>query len=269
MRAALALARREFVRFSRQPSRVVGAVLPPVLAWLLLGFGFGSSFRQPGAAAAGGYLAYFLPGTIALVVLFAAIFSTISVIEDRSEGFLQGVLVSPVAPSSIVLGKLMGGTALALLQGALLLPVAPFLGAPLGLARLAAAFGVLALLALALTGLGFFIAWSLESTQGFHAVMNLFLIPMWLLSGSFFPVTGAPGWLRAAMTVNPMTYGVAALRRALDEGQAAGLPSMALSACVTLLFALASFTACVVLVARNPSGPGPGRSARRSAFRRS
>ena len=110
VRAARALAWREVVRFLRQPSRIVGAFAPPLLAWLLLGAGFGSSFRVPGGGGAS-YVAYFFPGTVVLVVLFAAIFSTISVIEDRREGFLQAVVVSPVSPLAVAAGKIAGGTA--------------------------------------------------------------------------------------------------------------------------------------------------------------
>ncbi|HRY46244.1 MAG TPA: ABC transporter permease, partial [Thermoanaerobaculia bacterium] len=234
MRAAYALARREVVRFLRQPSRIVGAFAPPLLAWLLLGAGFGASFRAPGGAS---YLGWFFPGTVVLVVLFAAIFSTISVIEDRREGFLQAVVVSPVSPLAVAAGKIAGGTLLALAQGGALLLLAPVLGYTPSMAALVPALLVLAFVALALTGLGLAIAWMLESTQGFHAIMNLFLIPMWFLSGSFFPSEGAPAWLRAAMAVNPLTYGVAALRHALDPG-ASGLPSSGLSVAVTFAFAL-------------------------------
>jgi ABC-2 type transport system permease protein len=249
--AALALARREVVRFLRQPSRIVGAFAPPLLAWILLGSGFGASFRAPGGA---GYLAWFFPGTVVLVVLFAAIFSTISVIEDRREGFLQAVVVAPVSPLSIALGKIAGGTLLALAQGGALLALAPLLGAAPHASALVPALLVLALLALALTGLGLAIAWMLESTQGFHAIMNLFLVPMWFLSGAFFPADGAPAWLRAAMAANPLTYGVASLRRALDPA-APGLPSAGAALAVTFAFALGAALAATAVIARYPAGP--------------
>jgi ABC-2 type transport system permease protein len=253
VRAAYALAWREVARFVRQPSRIVGAFAPPLLAWLLLGAGFGSSFRVPGAEGTS-YVAWFFPGTVVLVVLFAAIFSTISVIEDRREGFLQAVVVSPVSPFAVAAGKIAGGTLLALAQGGALLLLAPLLGYAPSAAALAPALLVLAFVALALTGLGLAIAWMLDSTQGFHAIMNLFLIPMWFLSGSFFPAEGAPPWLRAAMAVNPLTYGVAALRRALDPA-AAGLPSATLSLAVTLAFALGAALVATAVIARYPAGP--------------
>ncbi|HRY45999.1 MAG TPA: ABC transporter permease, partial [Thermoanaerobaculia bacterium] len=203
------------------------------------------------------------PGTVVLVVLFAAIFSTISVIEDRREGFLQAVVVSPASPLSVAAGKIAGGTLLALAQGGVLLALAPLLGFAPSVVALAPALLVLALVALALTGLGLAIAWMLESTQGFHAIMNLVLIPMWFLSGSFFPAEGAPAWLRAAMAVNPLTYGVASLRRALDPATSAG-PSATLSVAVTLAFALGAALAAAAVIARFPAGPDhPARPSRR------
>jgi ABC-2 type transport system permease protein len=257
MRAALALARREVIRFVRQPSRVVGALLPPVLAWVLIGAGFGESFRVPGVAPGAGesYFAYFYPGTVVLVVLFASIFATISVIEDRREGFLQAVVVSPASPLAVASGKVLGGTVLSLVQGGALLLFVPVLGLPVRGPDLALAVAVLVLLSLALTGLGFSIAWSLESTQGFHAIMNLFLFPLWFLSGAFFPASSAPVWLRAVMAANPLTYGVAALRTALSPAPPPGLPSPGLSLAVTTGFALAMLALSAAVVARNPAGP--------------
>ena len=203
--------RRELVRFFRQPSRVAGAAGSPLLFWLFIGSGLSGSFRLPGAEGLG-YLEYFFPGTVTLVVLFAAIFSTISIIEDRREGFLQGVLAAPVPRTAIVAGKVLGGATLAWLQGAAFLLLAPFAGLRLDVPALLEAAGVLLLLALALTAIGFAFAWSVDSVQGFHAVMNLILVPMWLLSGAVFPLTGAPAWLAALMRIDPLTYGVAALR---------------------------------------------------------
>jgi len=215
MRGAAALWWREILRFARQPTRVLSAVGSPLVFWLLIGSGFSGSFRLPGAAEDVSYLEYFFPGTVVLLVLFAAIFSTISVIDDRNQGFLQGVLASPIGAGGLALGKVAGGATLAWAQGTAVLVLAPAAGIALDFRRLAAASGVLALMAFALTALGFPLAWKVDSTQGFHAVMNLILVPMWFLSGALFPLAGAPGWLRAAMTWNPLTYGVSALRQAL------------------------------------------------------
>lgn len=244
---------REIVRFYRQRSRIVGALATPVLFWILLGSGFSSSFRPSGAAPGMNYAEYFYPGTIVMIVLFTAIFSTISVIEDRKEGFLQAVLVAPVSRATIALGKILGGTTLALGQALLVLLAAPLLGISLGPADLVLVVAILFAIAFGLTALGFLIAWKMESTQGFHAIMNLLLMPMWFLSGAFFPSTGAPAWLRVLMAVNPLTYGLAALRRALYPAAAnvgADVPAFALSVAVTVAFGALGFLAARALVAR-------------------
>jgi ABC-2 type transport system permease protein len=251
--AVATLWQRELVRFYRQPSRVIGALAPPVLFWLLIGAGLGPSFHAPGAPGTS-YLAYFFPGVVILILLFTAIFSEISIIEDRREGFLQAVLVAPVPRSSVVLGKVLGGTTLALMQSALFLLLGPAVGLRLASAgALAALAAVLFLLAFALTALACAIAWWLDSSQGFHAIMNLFLIPMWLLAGTLFPVAGTPGWLGAVMRANPLTYGVAALRRVLAPADAAGLPGLGASLGVTAGCALLAFGSAVWVASRRPS----------------
>lgn len=251
--AVWALAWRELVRFFRQRTRVVGAVGQPVIFWVLFGAGLRGSFNPPEwAPAEMTYQEYFLPGIAALIVLFTSIFSTISIIEDRREGFLQGVLVAPIPRLSIVLGKLAGGTALAMLQAGLFLAVGPLLAfiglAPpmdLGVtpAAVAKTAGFLLLLSFSLTALGYCIAWPMESTQGFHAIMSVLLMPMWLLSGAFFPA--GEGWLGWVIRLNPLTYGVAGLRRSLYPPGTFGdgLPPLWLCVAASVGFA----TACVAL----------------------
>jgi ABC-2 type transport system permease protein len=241
--------RRELTRFFRQPSRIAGAVATPLLFWLFMGSGLSGSFRLPGGSGAFSYLEYFFPGTIVLVLLFAAIFSNISVIEDRHEGFLQGVLVAPVSRTALVTGKILGGATLAWLQGVIFLALAPFSGIHLTAASALEAAGVLALLAITLTALGFFFAWKLDSVQGFHAIMNVVLMPMWLLSGAFFPLSGAPRWLSALMRVNPLTYGVELLRGELSGPAASlsrSLPGPAVSIGVTIALCLVCLAASLL-----------------------
>jgi daunorubicin resistance ABC transporter membrane protein len=250
--AVCTLWRREMVRFLRQPSRIASAAGSPLLFWLFIGSGFSRSFRMPGAAGEMDYRQYFFPGTVALLVLFAAIFSTISVIEDRHGGFLQGVLVSPVPRASMVAGKVLGGASLAWLQGLAFVALAPAAGIRLDVATIAATAGVLALLALGLTAVGFAFSWKVDSTQGFHGVMNLLLIPMWLLSGALFPAAGAAPWLAALMRFNPMTYGVAALQHALHQVPAAGssVAGMPTSLVVMAAFCALAFAADLAVVRR-------------------
>jgi len=216
--AVYSLWHRELVRFLRQPSRLAGAFAMPLLFWVLIGSGLSSSFRLPGSSAQVSYLEFFFPGTVVLLILFGSIFSTFSVIDDRNAGFLQGVLVAPVGRATIVFGKVLGGSTLAWLQGMLVLMMAPLAGISLSVYVILAGASVLALLAVAMTSLGFVFAWRIDSTQGFHAVMNVVLLPLWFLSGAFFPVTGAPRWLEWIVRLNPLSYGTDALRQVLYIG---------------------------------------------------
>jgi ABC-2 type transport system permease protein len=202
---------REIVRFYRMPTRVVGVIASPVMFGLVLGSGFGKSLGNNQES----YLEYFFPGALVMIVLFTSIFAMMSVIEDRRAGFLLSVLVAPVSRSSIVLGKVLGGTTLATLQGVLFLLIAPLVGIPLNLSAFVLALVTIWLIAFSLTALGFAVAWRMDSAQGFHAVVNMFLIPLWLLSGAVFPIDSASAWLQAIMRANPLTYGMDALRLAL------------------------------------------------------
>jgi ABC-2 type transport system permease protein len=200
-----------------------------------------------------GYGEYAYPGILAMVLLFTAIFATISVVEDRQRGFLQGVLAAPVPRPSIVLGQALGCTTLGVLQGLILLPLAPLVGVPLTAAAALAVAGVMVLVAFGLTSLSLVIAWRLDSTQGFHAIMNLLLLPMWFLSGAFFPAAGAPAWLLFAIWVNPLTYGLAAIRRCLylaNPAAAGAVPGLGVSLAVAVGFAIVAFAAAVAVAVR-------------------
>ena len=254
---ALSLARRELVRFLRQRHRVIGALATPIVFWLLIGLGMGRSFRAEGlpGASGGNYLHFFFPGTVLMILLFTAIFSTISIIEDRREGFLQSVLVAPVPRVAIVLGKVLGGTALAFGQGLAFLLLGPLAGVRFTPAGLLAAMGMMLVVSFALTALGFCIAWRMSSTQGFHAIMNLFLMPMWFLSGALFPPRDdmfAP--LLWVMRLNPLTYGLAGIRRALYLGvynpSDVSLPPWSLCVGVSVAFAAVMLWAATAIAYR-------------------
>lgn len=219
MHAAAALWRRELVKFARDRNRVAGAALQPIAIWLLLGFGFRDSFRLPGAEGMEGmdlpYLEFLFPGMMAIVALFTAIFSTISIVEERQGGFLQAALATPARRWALVLGPALGSATLAVGQGALFFLLIPLTGHAPSWIGAAMTAGILAAVALGFAGLGVAIAWRSRTTRGFHAIMNLLLIPLWVLSGAFFPAEGAPGVLQWAIRLNPVSYGVDALRTAL------------------------------------------------------
>jgi ABC-2 type transport system permease protein len=259
--AMLALAHRELVRFFRQRNRVFGALGQPIIFWLL--FSEGLRGNELGHA-------HFFHGTLVMILLFTAIFATITVIEDRNEGFLQSVLVSPAPRWAMVLGKVLGGAAIAMVQGLLFLALG---WATLGLAsnplEIALALVMMAVVSIALTALGFTIAWRMESTHGFHAIMSVFLLPMWLLSGAFFPARG-DGWLAWFIRCNPLTYGVAGLRHYLrvaaapaaetasarvdPAGPIDALPPVALCWIVSVAFALVMLAAAWRIAATRTTG---------------
>jgi ABC-2 type transport system permease protein len=213
---------RELVRFARQRHRVFGALAQPIVFWLLFGAGLRSTFQLPAGGESPTFLEYFLPGTVILIVLFTAIFATISIIEDRREGFLQAVLVAPVPRWSIVLGKVIGTTIVSLIHAAVFLALAFFLPVSLTAPGILAATPLIALTAASLASLGSALAWRMDSSQGFHAIMNVVLLPLWLLSGAFFPI---PVWngtslasqslLHVCMRLDPLTYAVAGVRQLL------------------------------------------------------
>ena len=220
---AATLWQRELVRFWRQKSRILGVVASPLVFWLVLGYGSGE-------------LARFFSGALVLTVMFSAIFSTISIIEDRREGFLLSMLVSPAPRTSMVLGKILGSATLAWIQGLVFLAFAPLAGVHIPLLDLLPVFGAIFLISFTLTGLGFVIAWRMDSTSGFHAIMNLLLVPMWMVSGALFPIATAHGFVKAIMWVNPLTYSISLLNYLLGLPNAE--PGPAVSLAVTAGFGL-------------------------------
>lgn len=245
---------REIVRFYRQPARVVGVIVSPLLFWVVIGAGFGTSL-QSGATGTGNFLRYFFPGALIMIVLFTSIFTMMSVIEDRNEGFLLSVMVAPVHRSGIVLGKVMGGTTLSAVQGLVFLVFAPAIGIHIGFAQFFIIALVTILVAFSLTALGFAIAWRMESSQGFHAIINLFLIPLWMLSGALFPVSGASGWLKALMRINPLTYGMDALLLTLFPAAPSTTLSLWPSIGVLAAFAAVVFAAGFMMANRRSTVP--------------
>lgn len=245
---------REIVRFYRQPGRVVGVLASPLVFWAVLGSGFGTSFRAGAGPGQEHYLDYSYPGILILIVLFTSIFTMMSVIEDRKEGFLLSVLVAPVPRTAIVLGKVLGGTTLAAVQGMIFLIFAPFAGVHLDPVQILLVAVVVFLVSFSLTALGFAIAWPMDSSQAFHGIVNLFLIPMWLLSGALFSVSGASGWIRAIMYVNPLTYGVTALRWLLYPTQDGGNEIKAAMATL-VLFSLVMFAFALLMANRRTTKP--------------
>lgn len=243
-----ALATREWRRFYRQRGRVSGTLGTPIVLWGLLGAGFGGSVAvgEDGT----GYLAYFFPGALVLQVLFTSVFANIGIVEDRRQGFLRGVLIAPMPGWAVAAGQVIGGSVIATVQGVIMLAAVPFLGETGDLAAWAGMVAMIVLLSVGFNALGCAAAWGMRSTQGFHAFMNLVLIPLWMVSTAVFPVDGAPGWLRSVMAANPLSYAIDGFRVLM--GQAPGLRApLSAHFGVTAVFAAAAFLAAAARAGRD------------------
>ena len=255
VRVSASLARREFTRFIRQPQRVVGTVAQPLLFWLFLGAGFGGSFRPSGMEGVS-YLEYFYPGVMLMMMLFASIFSSITIIEDRDAGFLQGVLVAPVSRLAIVLGKVLGCTSIAMVQTLIFTVAAPFLGLHLGFGSLIMLLTGFVLTGVGFSALGFLLAWGMKSTSAFHAVMMVFLMPLWMLSGALFPLGNVPVAMKLVMLANPVSHALIIIRAPFYQG-----PSVLLadshyltSLAVTIVWAVACLGLSMARVNKREKG---------------
>jgi len=212
---------REVRKFWRDKPRIIGATVQPALFLLLLGTGIGQGIprafgvepaaRQfaPGVP---DYLTYIYPGIIAMTLLFTSVFSALSIIWDREIGFLKEVMVAPISRSAVAIGKTLGGSTVAMLQGCLMLLFAPFLHVTLSWGTMLALLPLLLYVSFSLTAMGIAAAARMRSMQGFTVIMNFLTLPMFFLSGAMFPIDGLPRWMTVLVTLNPLTYGVDALR---------------------------------------------------------
>lgn len=212
---------RDVLRFVRDRSRIFGSLAQPLLFLFALGFGLGGMLSRVGSGQPGGiigvaYIEFLFPGILAMTVLFTALFSAISIVWDREFGFLREVLVAPVSRTAVGLGKVAGGSTVAMIQGAIIMLIGPLLGVHYDFVKIVAMLSTLLLLAAVITSLGILIAARQKTMEGFQVIMQFLLLPMLFLSGAFFPFTGGTGAaavLKAIGQVNPMSYGVDAMRQ--------------------------------------------------------
>ena len=213
LRAVRVVLRRELYRFRTDRGRVLSSFAQPLLFLFVLGKGLGSNIGR-GSFGGADYSTFLFPGVLATSVMFTAVFSAISIVWDREFGFLREMLVAPVSRTSIVLGKCLGGATVATLQSLVLLALAGLVGVPYNPVMMVGAILLLYLISFSITAFGMVLAVRVQSIQTMMPRVQLLLTPLMFLSGAFFPVTGAlPGWLHVLTLVNPLTYGVDALRR--------------------------------------------------------
>jgi ABC-2 type transport system permease protein len=223
MRAIYIIWYRDLLRFRRDRARLVASLAQPLLYLLIFGTGLSSALSGAGggfggAAGAGGtdalsYTQFIFPGIIGMAVLFSAIFGAMSIIFDREFGFLKEVLVAPIDRSAVAIGKALGGATQAMVQGLVLLVLAPVIGIKLTVGTVAALIPLTFVLAFSLSALGVAIASRMTSMQGFQMIMTFLMMPMFFLSGALFPLQGLPGWMNVLTRLDPAAYGIDPLRR--------------------------------------------------------
>ncbi len=240
---------REIIRYTRDKGRIFVTLFQPLMFFAI----FGAGFRQTLASGNLGvdFIQFMFPGIVAMSLMGVAIFSTISTVWDREFGFLKEILVAPVSRTSIAIGKTLSATTIASLQALVLLVIAPFIGIKLHIAIFPYLFLFMLLLSFSVAALGMLIASLIKSIENFGVIMNVIVFPMFFLSGAFFPLTEVPGWMSALSKINPLTYGVDAMRQIILAPQ---VPEQILSRLVlhpifTDAMFLLGFAAIMILAA--------------------
>lgn len=200
---------RELIRFTRTRTRILSSFAQPILFLFVLGYGMTTLVGTTGGF---DFKKFVFPGIVAMTVVTTAIFSAISIVWDREFGFLREMLVAPVSRGALVLGKALGGSTIATVQGTIMLALAPVIGVHLTFLLVVEVILLEALMAFALTTFGVFVASRIQKMEGFQVVMQLVLFPMIFLSGALFPLEGLPGWLAFITRINPLTYAVDPVR---------------------------------------------------------
>jgi len=201
---------REYKRYIRYKSRILTSVVTPLLWLIIFGTGLGAAVRFGNIG--GAYKQFIFPGIIGQTILFTAVFSGVSVIIDRQYGFLKEILVAPITRPSVVLGKSLGISTASVIQGAVLLLLSFVVGISMTIPTFLASIILITIISLGLAGVGLIIASFTDSMEGFNLILSFIVLPMFLLSGALFPIQGLPSWLGFAVYLNPLTYGVDALR---------------------------------------------------------
>lgn len=208
---------RDVIRYGRDRMRLAASLAQPLLYLVIFGTGLSASIGRgfAGGAAGASYTQFMYPGVVSMAILFTAIFGAMSIVWDREFGFMKELLVAPIDRAAIAVGKTLGGTTQALIQGAILLVLAPFVGVTLAPETVAELFGLMFVLAFGLSAMGVAIASTMRSMQGFQMVMNFLMMPMFFLSGALFPLVGLPAWMTVLTRIDPASYGIDPIRRVL------------------------------------------------------
>ncbi len=209
---------REVLRYWRDKPRIAGSLAMPFLFLVIFGSGLSSSIGNMlgGTDQIGiDYKKFMFPGIIGMTTLFTSLFSGLSVVRDKEQGFLKEILVAPVLRVCVAGGKILGASTVTMIQATLLLVFTPMVGIGLSVELVIKLWGLIFLGAVVFTGLGTFVGSRLESTEGFQMIMNFLVMPMFFLSGAFFPLKELPSWMGILVKVNPFSYVVDSMRQVI------------------------------------------------------
>jgi len=214
MEAIYAVWHRDLIKFIRDKPRLLGSFAMPIMFLVIFGSGMSgaltSMFNTGGMQqfADFNYVSFIFPGIIAMTVFSTSIFSALSVVTDKEEGYMKEILVSPVSRTNVAIGKILGSTTVAVIQGLLMLVFVPIIGVEVTLKSILLLIPAMVMVAFTLSSIGLLVASTLKTSTGFQAVIQVIIFPMLFLSGAFFPLNGMPGWMNALVKINPMTYAV-------------------------------------------------------------
>lgn len=245
--AVYVLIARDYKKFIREKARLISTLVRPLI-WLFLVGGGMSRLVSPGIGVS--YMQFIFPGILGMTILFSAIFSSISIIWDKEFGLMKEILVAPVSRLSIVIGKALSGTIISTIQAVMILMLFPFLGITLDLFSILTAIAVSLLLAFCIASMGIIIATFFESFESFSAIMNFIVMPMFFLSGAMYPVNKLPLLLQFVTKINPLTFGIDALKHALLSGYMVTDFSMTVDLACLVLYSAVFVTTAGVLFER-------------------
>jgi ABC-2 type transport system permease protein len=203
---------RDIKRYFRDRPRIIGSFAQPILFLFVLGTGIASSFSVFGGGGGGDFLNFMFPGIVGMTVLFTSFFSAMSIVWDREFGFLREVLVAPISRTSIVVGKLLGGSTIAMIQGSIILLFSPLLKIPITFVIFFKVLAIMFLVAMTISTMGIVLASVIKSMQAFQVITNFLLMPMFFLSGALFPLNSTVRWMNVVSKINPLSYGIDAMR---------------------------------------------------------
>ncbi|HEB12878.1 MAG TPA: ABC transporter [Actinobacteria bacterium] len=253
LRAVYSIWLRDLIRYRRDRYRVISSLAQPALFLFVFGNGLARGLSMSVEKTGGGsenYVTFIFPGILGMTLLFTSIFTAVSIVWDREFGFLKEVMVAPISRWAIAVGKALGGSSVAVIQGIFILLMAPILGIKLTPLLVLELLPLMFLISISLSSMGIVIAARMESMEGFQMVLNFLVMPLFILSGAMFPLKNLPEWLQFFTRINPLSYGVDALR-GIMLGPSLAEFSVAFNVTIIAIFASIMLFFAVVLFNRS------------------